>query len=116
MGLRLSCCNHYLLCLKLFDSYASEFIHFVPVILLGSVSFLVTLAAQTDQVVRVEADARTVNVLRSQRFDVMHLFRRSVTSFSQTVLTQEAVAVHTVLSHISPCLAPVESLSKVSHV
>jgi hypothetical protein len=47
---------------------------------------------------------------------VMHLFRRSVTSFSQTVLTQEAVAVHAVLSHIPPCLAPVESLSKVSHV
>jgi hypothetical protein len=47
---------------------------------------------------------------------VVHFFRRSVTSFSQTVLTQEAVAVHTVRSHISPCLAPIESLSKVSHV
>jgi hypothetical protein len=46
---------------------------------------------------------------------VMHFLCRSVTSFGQTVLTQEAVSVHAVVSYIPPCLGSVESLSEVSH-
>lgn len=116
MGLRLSCCNHYLLCLKLFDCYPPQIIHFIPVILLSAVSFFVAFPAQTDKVIRVEADALVADVVRSQRFNVMNLFGRCVSSFSQTVLTQEAVAVHAELPYIPPRLTLVESLSKVSHV
>jgi hypothetical protein len=46
---------------------------------------------------------------------VMDFFGRSISSFLQTVLTHEAVPVHAVISYIPPCLAPIESLSKVSH-
>lgn len=74
-----------------------------------------TLSAQTDKVVRVECNAWAVDVLRSQLDDVMNFFRRSIPSFRQTVLTQEAVPVYAIVSYIPPCLAPIESLSKVSH-
>ena len=81
-----------------------------------SVSCSVTLAAQADQVVRVERDARVVDVVRCDLSDVVHVLRGCVLAFSQAILTQPAVTLHDVVSQRFPLFGFVEGSGEVSHV
>ena len=75
-----------------------------------------TLAAQADQVVRVQSDARVIDVIRCDLLDVVHFLRWSVLAFAQAVLTQPAVALHDVVSQCFPLFGFVEGSGEVSHV
>lgn len=81
-----------------------------------SVSCAVTLPAQTDQVVRVQRDARVIDVVRCDLLDVVHFLRWCVLAFSQTILAQPAVALHDVVPERFPLFGFVEGSGEVSHV
>ena len=75
-----------------------------------------TLAAQADQVVRVQRHAWVVDVVRSDLDDVVDFLRWCVLAFAQTILAQPAVALHDVVAQRFPLFGFVESTGEVSHV
>ena len=114
MGLRLSCCNHYLLRF-LFRCHPAELVH-GETLDRSRVPLPVTFAAKADEVRHVQADLRVVDVVRCEFLDVMHFLGWSIHATRQTILTKPCVTFHSVVSYSLPCFGFVEPTGEVFHV
>ena len=90
MGLRLSCCNHYLLRF-LFRCHPAELVH-GETLDRSRVPLPVTFAAKADEVRHVQADLRVVDVVRAYVCLVVYDLPRLQYAFTPTDFTQAAHA------------------------